>query len=126
MMSYIKHCIDFFQQIILLKMKGEKMYIVITSLYPNDKAKEVAKMYLKCLEKYPVDNSVATPIVPVAIRATQQGIRTIVISEVKKGKFDDAMAISTNRMVMFHDIEGYRYSIKPFLTLEEGLKLIGM
>ena len=102
------------------------MYIIITSLYPNDKAKEVAKMYLKCLEKYPVDNSVAAPVVPVAIRATHEGIRTIVISEVKKGKLDDAMATATNRLVMFHDIPGYRYSIQPFLTLEEGMKLIGL
>jgi hypothetical protein len=102
------------------------MYIIITSLYPNDKAKEVAKMYLKCLEKYPVDNSVATPIVPVAIRATHDGIRTIVVSEVKKGKFDDAMANTVNRMAMFHDIPGYRYSIKPFLNLEEGMKVLGM
>jgi hypothetical protein len=102
------------------------MYLVITSLYPNDKAKDVAKIYLKCLEKYPADNSVATPIVPVAIRATHQGIRTIVISEVKKGKFDDAMATAVNRLAMFHDIEGYRYSIKPFLTLEEGMKILGM
>lgn len=102
------------------------MYIVITSLYPNDKAKEVANTYLKCLKKYPTDDSVATPIVPVAIRATREGIRTIVISEVKKGKFDDAMAAATNRLVMFHDIPGYRYSIKPFLTLEEGMKVIGM
>jgi len=102
------------------------MYIVITSLYPNDKSKDVAKIYLKCLEKYPLDNNVAIPVVPVAIRATREGIRTMVISEVKKGKLDEAMAIVTNRLVMFHDIPGYRYSIKPFLTLEEGMKVIGM
>jgi hypothetical protein len=102
------------------------MYLFVTSSYPNDKAKEVANMYLKMLTKYPDNNSVSTPIVPVAVRATFQGIRAIVIHEVKKGKLDDAMAFTVNRMVMFHDIPGYRYSIKTFLTIEEALKAIGM
>ncbi len=85
------------------------MYIIITSTYPNDKAKEVAETYLKAMTKYPEDNSLATPLVPVAVRATLQGMKVISVYEVKKGKFDDAHTIAVNRMVMFHDIPGYRY-----------------
>jgi len=102
------------------------MYLVTTSLYPTDKAKEVAEVYLKCIVKYPDDNSVSIPIVPVAARGTFQGIKTMVIYEAKKGKLEEAMDIAVKRLAMFHDIPGYRYSLKTFMTLEEGLKLLGM
>jgi hypothetical protein len=32
------------------------MYIFATSVYPNEKAKEVADMYLKAVTKYPDNN----------------------------------------------------------------------
>jgi hypothetical protein len=102
------------------------MYLVTTSLYPSDKAKEVAEVYLKCIVKYPDDKNVSVPIVPVAARGTFQGIKTVVIYEAKKGKLDEAMDVAVKRLAMFHDIPGYRYSLETFLTLEEGLNLIGM
>ena len=67
------------------------MYIVIKALYPNDKAVEVAKKYIEAITKYPQDNSLTTLIVPVAAELTLQGISTMVINEVKKGKFEEAM-----------------------------------
>jgi hypothetical protein len=102
------------------------MYLIMTSLYPNDKAKEVAEMYLKMITKYPDDASLATPVVPVAVRATLQGIRVMSVQEVKKGKAEDAHAFVANRMAMFNNIQGYRWTIKTFLNLEEALKTIGM
>jgi len=102
------------------------MYLFTTTTYPNEKSKEVAEMYLKCMAKYPDDPSVSTPLVPAAFRGTPQGIRAIVIYEVKKGKLEDAHAIALNRLIMFRDIPGYRYSVKTYINLEEGLKLIGM
>jgi hypothetical protein len=102
------------------------MYIIVTSLYPNDKVKEVANMYLKMMTKYPDDASVCTPVVPVAVRSTLQGMRVLSIQEVKKGKFEDASAFVINRMHMFNDIQGYKWSMKNFLNIEEALKSIGM
>ena len=101
------------------------MYIIVTSTYPNDKAKEVANIYFKAMTKYPPDDSLGTPIVPVAIRATLQGIKVINISEVKKGRLEDAMAFAANRLAMFNDIEGYRYTIKTYMNLEEAMKTVG-
>lgn len=100
------------------------MYITVTSLYPNDKAKEVTKVYVKMLTKYPDDASVNAPVL--LVRGTFQGIKTINTQEVKKGKLDDAMTLTVNRMVMFHDIPGFRYSIKTFLSVEEAMKAIDM
>ena len=102
------------------------MYIITTCLYPNDKAKEVAQMYLKALTKYPDDANLATPVVPAALHATLQGMSGMVIYEAKKGKYEEAYAIAVNRMVMFHDIQEYQYTNQTYYTLEEAMKAIGM
>jgi hypothetical protein len=102
------------------------MYLIATTIYPNDKAKEVANVYLKAMTKYPENESVSIPIVPVAVRTTLQGIRVINVYEVKKGKFEDAHALAINRFAMFNDIPGYRWTMKTYQNLEEALKTIGM
>jgi hypothetical protein len=102
------------------------MYIITNSLYPNDKAKDVANMYLKMMTKYPDDNSLGNRVVPVAVRTTLEGIKVMTITEIKKGKLEDAMSFITNRLAMFMDIPGYRYAIKTYMNLEEALKTIGM
>ena len=102
------------------------MYIIVSELYPNDKAKEVANLYVTAITKYPHNDSLAAPIVPVAVRTTLQGIESISIYEVKKGKADDALTYVATRLAMFNDIQGYRWTINPYMNLEEALKLIGM
>jgi hypothetical protein len=102
------------------------MYIITTSSYPNDKVKEVANMYVKVVTKYPPDDSLGTPVVPVAVRSTLQGIEVTTVSEIKKGKLEDAIAWAANRLSMFNDIQGYRHEIKTYMNLEEALKTIGM
>ena len=101
-------------------------YLITTSLYPTDKATEVGKRYLEALNKYPPDESLATNVVPAAVKATAQGIRVIGISEVKEGKFEEAYTRTVNMMVMFHNIEGFEYTVDIYLKVEEALPLIGM
>jgi hypothetical protein len=101
------------------------MYAIMTSVYPNDKAKEAADTYLKAMAKYPDDASLAAPIVPLAVRATHQGMKVIVIYEVKKGKYEEALALGVKRMGMFQHIPGYRYSIKTYMNIEEAMKTVG-
>ena len=102
------------------------MYLIVSELYPNDSAKEVATLYIQAITKYPHNDSLAVPIVPVAVRTTLHGIECISIYEVKKGKADDAITYVSTRLAMFNDIKGYRWTTNLYLNLEEGLKLIGM
>ena len=37
-------------------------YLIVTSLYPSDKATEVAKKYLEAISKYPPNENLATPL----------------------------------------------------------------
>jgi len=101
-------------------------YIFTTSLYPSDKATEVAKRYLEAIKKYPPDSSLGTQIVPAAVTTTLQGIKVVGITEVKNGKLEDALSRTANMMVMFHDIKGFEYTMERYATVEEALKTIGM
>lgn len=101
-------------------------YIFTTVLYPGDKATEVAKRYLEALTKYPPDDSLGTEIVPAAVTTTLQGIKVIAITEVKKGKLEDAMGRTAKMMDMFYSIQGFEYTMERYATLEEAMKIIGM
>ena len=101
-------------------------YIFTTSLYPSDKAVEVAKKYVEAITKYPPDDSLGTQLVPAAVTTTLQGIKVIGIIEVKKGKFEDQMTKLQNMMAMFHSIQGFEYTVERYATVEEAMKTIGM
>ncbi|MFX1580533.1 MAG: hypothetical protein ACFFBJ_12860 [Promethearchaeota archaeon] len=101
-------------------------YIVTHSRYPTHKIPEVAKRYLKVMEKFPPDETLSEEIVPASVKATERGIASIGISLVKEGKLEEALARTTQAMVMYHDIEGYEFSIEVQNTVSEALAFIGM
>ncbi len=101
-------------------------YIFTTSLYPSEKAVEVAKRYLEAIKRYPPDSSLGTQVVPAAVTTTLQGIKVIGITEVKKGKLEDAIGRTAKMMSMFHDIQGFEYTVERYALVEEAMKTIGM
>ena len=102
------------------------MYLVVMSTYPNDKASEVGKTYLKVMQKYPDDPSIGEPTVLAAVKSNKDGINVISMSKIKKGKLEAAQQLAWNRMVMFNEIEDFRYTVDIWLEVTEALKLIGM
>ncbi len=78
------------------------------------------------MAKYPPDTSLGTPIVPGAVITTLQGIKIIMITEVKKGKLDDVMNRAATQMAMLHSIQGFEYTIERYATLEEAMATVGM
>ncbi len=101
-------------------------YIITTSIYPTEKAPEVAEKYLEAMKKYPPDENLAVEVVPAAVKSTHEGVKVLGIAEVKEGKLEDALKQIVNRMVMFMSIPGYRYSTAIYYKVEEALALIGM
>lgn len=101
-------------------------YIITTSLYPSDKAPEVAKRYIEAITKYPPDDNLGVMLVPAALKPTLEGIKVIGIIEVKKGKYEDALARTRDMMSMFLSVPGFEYSIDNYATVEEAMKLVGM
>ena len=101
-------------------------YIITTSLYPSHKASEVGEKYLEAMKKFPPDGNLGTQVVPAAIKATEQGIKVVGISEIKKGKFEESLTRAVNFMVIFRDIPGFEYTIDTYLTVTEALATLGM
>ena len=101
-------------------------YLVTTSMYPSEKAPEVAGRYLEALTKYPPDENLGTEIVPAAIKSTYQGIKGISITDVQEGKLDAAYKRAVNTMVMFQSIPGFIYTVEVHLKVEEAMTMIGM
>ncbi|MFW9890540.1 MAG: hypothetical protein ACFFER_20390 [Candidatus Thorarchaeota archaeon] len=101
-------------------------YIVTRTSYPTHKVPEVAKRYLEVMEKYPPDETLIEPVVPASVKATERGISTIGISLAKEGKLEEALSRTIQSMVMYHDIEGYEYSVEVQYTVVEALSYIGM
>ena len=101
-------------------------YIIVTSLYPSDKATEVGKKYLEAISKYPPNENLATQLVPAAVKAAHQGIHVLGISEVKKGKLEEAYTYLVSMMAMFQSIQGFEYKVDVYLKVEEAMGIIGM
>jgi hypothetical protein len=101
-------------------------YIITTTWYPSDKTTDAANRYFEMLEKFPPDDSLGEQVVPVAVTTTKKGIKTMGITEAKEGKLEEALTRGRNSMVMFHNIEGFEYTIEVYSTISEALTLIGM
>ena len=101
-------------------------YLIIKSMYPSDKAGEVAEQYLAALKKYPIDDNLMTELVPAAVKSTHQGVKIIGISEVKEGKLEEAYTNRVKFMVLFQSIQGFEYSIDVNLTVVEALGVLGI
>ena len=101
-------------------------YIVTHSWYPTHKVPVVAQRYLEVMEKHPADETLFEPIVPASVKATERGIEVIGILLVKEGKLEEALSHTIQGFVMYHDIEGYEYSVEVQYTVVEALAFVGM
>lgn len=101
-------------------------YIVVTCWYPSHITLKVVQKYLDVMQAVPEDENLASFVVPFAGSSTKHGTKALSILEVKPGKLEEALELVQKRMVMFHEIEGFEYSMEVQSTAAETLALIGM
>ena len=101
-------------------------YLMTTSIYPTDKAKQVGEKYMEMLAKYPPDENLTKELVPAAVKTTHDGVKVMLIAETKEGKLEEAYNRTANQMVVFIDIVGFEYTIDVYMKVEEALATIGM
>ena len=53
-------------------------------------------------------------------------IRVIAITEVEKGKYEEALNLEAKRLVEYMSIEGYRFEMETLMTTEEAMPLLGL
>jgi len=99
------------------------MFIVTNSTYPLKSNREVAATFQKALE---------TPLPPYIKRvnglttAGELGIKILGIYEVDDDKLADGIRELTKYYALFYDIEGFRYTLEPSLTVQEAIPLLGL
>ena len=101
-------------------------YLVSFVKYPSHIASKVAKKYLELLQKFPPDDSLGENIIPSAVKVTDEGIRILGVTRVKKGKFEEAWKLAIEQRAFFIDVEGYESSLEVWATVEEALEALGM
>lgn len=99
-------------------------YVVTFTWYPPSLSNTVAQRYLETIQKYPIISSIKR-IIPAAIASTKEGIEGFVVDEVKREDVGEALDYGAKFLVEFHDIEGFRYHIRTFSTLNEAMEYIG-
>ncbi len=101
-------------------------YIIVRTLYPSGKIDEVAKKYLEITEKFPPDETMGKVVVPVAVAITTDGVEAMGISEIERDKLADALDYTSKIMLEYRNIEGYKYEIKTWATVDEAFELLGL
>jgi len=99
--------------------------LIVESWYPPDKASDAGKKWLEVTQKFPPDRKIEKRLM-VAVESTEDGIHTIGAWDIKEGKEKEALLRMSNAMLMFTTIEGYRYSIKTYLSAVEAMGIIGL
>lgn len=101
-------------------------YIIVTSWFPLNKGTEVAKKYIEERKEFPPDKSLTKEVIQSALKVEKDKIKALYVAEVKEGKLDEALTRQQNALLMYHDIEGYEYTIEIFLNIIEAMGMIGM
>jgi len=101
--------------------------VVTTSYFPAGKSAEAGKVYLEVDKKFPRDKTVSKLLLPVAVKITPEGMKSISMSEVKEGKIREFLERVYEQVLIFSkNIEGYRGDIEVFMSGVEALPLVGL
>ncbi len=101
-------------------------YIIVTSWFPLSKGTDVAEKYIEERKKFPPDKSLTKEVIQSALKVEKNKVKAMYVAEVKEGKLDEALARQQNALLMYHDIEGYEYTIEIFFNIIEAMGMIGM
>ncbi|SLM31795.1 conserved hypothetical protein [Desulfamplus magnetovallimortis] len=98
------------------------MILMTNVIYPPESAKEIARRYLTA----PVLPDFLVKRGPYISADLKNGINSITFYELDNARLAEGIQVLGDNMAVYIGVPGYRYDIKPYYELEEGLKMIGM
>lgn len=102
-------------------------YLISFTKWPSHKAGEAAKKAYEQFKKFPTDESLGEDLTPGnAFKGSTEGINTIGILKVNKGKLEEAI-LYYQAILNFYgtSIEGFEYSLEVWATQDEAWSSIG-
>ena len=99
------------------------MLFMLTMTWPTESSGEVGKVAVENLAKAPPPH---VKRLGLYLTPGGDGMKAYVLYEIEKGHVDEGFKEVTKRHVPYFNIEGWRYTIEPLLSVEEALPLVGL
>jgi hypothetical protein len=100
-------------------------YLVVLVRWPGESTAAMVKKAIEVNKKFPPDDSLGEELVPNAINADMDGIKSLNVTLVKEGKLEETRRRAMAMVNMYLTVPGYRYSIETWATIEEAYTSIG-
>jgi len=97
---------------------------MVTSWYPPHKATEAAKKFLEVMKKFPQESFEKSWLA--GIKSDEDGIKTVWLTEIERGKLEEALKLNARREAEYLGIEGYGFKMETLMTFEDAMPMIGL
>jgi len=98
------------------------MVIISDVTYPPESTKEIAKRYLQA----PVLPDFLTKKGPYVSASTTDGMHSITYYELESSRLAEGLQAIAESLAIYFGVPGYKYELKPYFELEEGLNILGL
>ena len=98
------------------------MVIISDVTYPPESTKEIAKRYLQA----PVLPDYLTKKGPYVSASTTDGMHSITYYELDSSRLAEGLQAIAESLAIYFGVPGYKYELKPYFELEEGLNILGL
>lgn len=98
------------------------MVIISNVSYPPESTKEIAKRYLKA----PVLPDYLNKKGPYVAASREGGMHSITYYELENDRLAEGLKAIGESLAIYFGVPGYKYDLKPYFELEEGLDILGL
>lgn len=98
------------------------MVIISNVTYPPESTKEIAKRYLKA----PVLPDFLNKKGPYVSPSMTGGMNSITYYELENDKLAEGLKVIGESLSIYFGVPGFKYDLKPYYELEEGLDILGL
>lgn len=98
------------------------MVIISNVSYPPESTKEIAKRYLKA----PVLPDFLTKKGPYVSADRDGGMNSITYYELENDRLAEGLKVIGESLAIYFGVPGYKYDLRPYFELEEGLDILGL
>ena len=98
------------------------MIIISNVTYPPESTKEIAKRYLKA----PVLPEFINKKGPYVSASRTDGMNSITYYELDNARLAEGLQAIAESLAIYFGVPGYKYDLKPYFELEEGLNILGL
>jgi len=100
----------------------DHMVIISNVTYPPESTREIAKRYLKA----PVLPGFLNKKGPYVSASKTNGMNSITYYELDNDRLAEGLKVIGESLAIYFGVPGYKYDIKPYFELEEGLAILGL